>query len=476
MSFKKESNINDPWVCVIGAGVGGIAICKQLQVAGIPFVCFERRDKLGGIWSYSEDVEETSVWHSMHQNSPKGNYEFSDFPMPDDFPDFPSHWQVSEYLSSYVDNFGFSEKIKYSVNVAKVEKLAENDWHVELDSGEIGRYRSVIVANGHHNKPNYPSKVPGEFSGNAIHSKSYRKNDGYKDKNVVVVGFGNSGAQLAVDVSLKAKKTFCSIRRGVYIVPRYPLGISYDKVFSPMTKWWAVKALPNPISGYIYTALYRMLIGMKLEHFGIPTPDHKVGDVLPTLSENLFNRIGDGAIEIKENITSFDGKLVHFDDGSSEIIDEIIYATGYQTVLPFLDEEMLNIVDNRVNLYQRIFHPDVTGLYFIGMFQAIAIGFLHIMEAQAILLVKYLLGDYSLPTNAEMKVSISQDQKHIKKNYLNTLRNNYVLNGASYVHELRKEAIRGLKRAKRTGIISPIASAGNPQHIATNELVEECTN
>lgn len=460
MKNSDKSTASSTHVCVIGAGVGGISICKQLKVAGISFECFERRDKPGGIWIYDDSTEETSVWYSMHQNSPKGNYEFSDFPMPEHYPDFPSHWQVCEYLENYIDHFCFREHITFGVEISNVTKLGEENWQVELSNGVVKRFKAVIVANGHHNEPNLPEDVPGEFTGNVIHSKEYRRKEAYKDKNVVVVGFGNSGAQLAVDVSFAAKKTFCSVRRGVYIVPRYPLGISYDKVFFPMTKWWFVKAVPAPLSGYLYTAFYRMLIGMKLEHFGIPKPDHKVGDVLPTLSENLFNRIGDGVMEMKTSIKSFDGQKVTFADGTTEQIDAIIYATGYQTVLPFLDTETFNVVDNRVNLYQRIFHPDTPGLYFIGMFQAIAIGFLHIMEAQSELLVQYLLGKYALPSKDVMNSSISKDQKDISKKYLNTLRNNYVLNGATYVRELKKETKKGFKRTKNKGFVSPVSTQG----------------
>lgn len=443
-----------PRVCIVGAGVGGLAMARALKRQGIAFDCFDRRERIGGIWAFDESGRHTSVWHSMNMNTPKGLYQFSDFPMPQHYPDFPSHRQVHAYLESFVEHFELREAIHLNCPVQHTERLPDGVWRVTLGSGEVRHYDALVVANGHHNTPNFPAYAA-DASLDAIHSQQYRYRHGYQDKQVLVVGVGNSGAQIAVDVSHDARMTFLSLRRGVYVLPHYLFGIRIDKVMGRLNDWWVKKLLPYPLTGLLFTGLYKALIA-KRKQLGMPRPDHLMMSSLPTLSENFANRVGDGKLKIVPQVSRIDGNTVHFVDGSQREVDAVIYATGYHTDFPFLPETLLKIEDNRIPLFQRIFLPDVPNLAFIGLFQAVTWGFLDMMERQAELTADYFAGQYLRPEAASERQHIAAERKVIEREFLATPRNNYEMHGPTYLHYLARERRQGRERARATGNVCPL--------------------
>jgi dimethylaniline monooxygenase (N-oxide forming) len=450
---KTKTGVNGARVCIIGAGIGGINMGSALTKKGIKFDCFDKRDRIGGIWAFDPKKEHTSVWHNLNQNTPRHRYEFSDFPMPDNYADFPSHQQVHSYLEQYIDHCGMRDSYYLNTGVKKVERLEDKNWKVTLESGEVRYYEFLIVANGHHNTPNIPY-FPGidTFQGDVTHSQHYRYRHDYKDKRVMVIGIGNSGAQIAVDVSYDAAMTYISIRRGVYILPHYLFGLRIDKILGPSLDWWFKKMLPGSLYGRFFTVVYN-LVGGKHSHMEMPKPDHLMMTCLPTVSEGLPNRIGDGKLKIIPNIERIEGNKVYFVDGTMREVDSIIYSTGYHTDFKFLDPELLSIKDNHIPLYKRIFLPDIKNIAFVGVFQAIRWGFLDIMEKQAELIADYIDGTYSLPTVSEQRSDIEREKNLIRKEFMATLRNHYQMHGDTYIHELDLEIKAGKKR-KRTNVMN----------------------
>ncbi|MEL7082809.1 MAG: hypothetical protein AAGK82_15585, partial [Pseudomonadota bacterium] len=254
----------------------------------------------------------------------------------------------------------------------------------------------------------------------------------------------------AVDVSHDATMTYLSLRRGVYILPHYLLGMRVDKAMGPLNAWWVKKMMPYPLHGMMMTAIYNLVVA-KHSQMGMPKPDHWMLSCLPTMSENLGNRIGDGKVKIVGEIDHIDGKVVTFKDGSELEMDAIIYSTGFKTDFPFFDENFLTIEDNKIPFYKRIFHPEVPNLAFVGCFQAIDWGFLPIMEKQSKIVASYFAGEYALPTTANQKKDIAREQKLIAHEFLSSLRNNYYLHGPTFQRDLVKELKRGLRRARRRG-------------------------
>lgn len=443
-----------PFVCIIGAGVGGLSMARALKRKGIQFDCFDKRDRIGGIWAFDHSGQHTSVWHSMNMNTPKGLYQFSDFPMPAHYPDFPSHRQVHAYLDSFVEHFELRDTIYLDCPVQHTERLPDGVWRVTLGNGEVRHYDALVVANGHHNTPNLPDYAQCA-SVDSIHSKNYRYRHPYQDKQVMVVGVGNSGAQIAVDVSHDARMTYLSLRRGVYVLPHYLFGIRIDKVMGPLNDWWVKKILPYPLTGLMFTGLYKLLIA-KRKQLGMPKPDHLMMSSLPTLSENFANRVGDGKLKVVPQVQRIDGNTVHFVDGSSLDVDAVIYATGYTTDFPFLPQSLLQVQDNRIPLFQRIFLPQVKDVAFIGLFQAVTWGFLDMMERQAELAADYFAGTYRRPSPEVERQQIEDERKVIDREFLATLRNNYEMHGPTYMHNLAKELRRGRQSAEMLGTDTPL--------------------
>lgn len=435
-------------VCVIGAGGSGLVAAKYLRQAGIPFDCFDRRGRVGEVWACEDVRDLTEAWPALNLNSPRGTYEYSDYPMPEEYADFPTSGETRRYFEDYARHFGFLDDITLGETVERVERLPESGWRVTLGSGESREYGAVIVANGHHNEPRYP-QYEGEFSGRSIHSYQYRSSEEFRGRRVLVVGVGNSGSQISVEISHVAKSVLLSMRRGVYIFPHYIRGRPYHWWFGVYTKWWVYRLLPWPLRGRIFSLYYRALVGGH-ERFGMPRPDHHLTASLPTVCEGLFDRIGNGRIEIKAGVSRLDGNTVRFSDGSAEEIDDIIYCTGYHTTFPFLDEEIFTAEDNRVRLYRRIFLPEDPSLCFVGAFQAVSNAFLPMFEAQARLVAAHLSGEYVPPPKEEMERDIEREIAAIKKQFVASPRNNYQMNGYLYLHECKVELSRGRKRALRS--------------------------
>src|SRR5262245_11193786 len=181
-----------PRACVTGAGSSGIAGAKGLKARGIPFDCFELSDRVGGNWVFGNKNGVSSAYRDLHINTSRERMEYSDFPMPKSYPDFPHHTHIAEYLGSYVDHFGLREHIEFETGVEHAGRRADGVWEVTLTSGETRLYDAVVVANGHHWDPRMPEpEFPGSFHGEILHSHHYVHADEWAGKRVVVLGMGN---------------------------------------------------------------------------------------------------------------------------------------------------------------------------------------------------------------------------------------------------------------------------------------------
>src|ERR671910_110700 len=182
-------------VCIIGAGSSGIVAAQVLDARGIPFDCFEKGSQVGGNWRYENDNGMSSAYRSLHINTSRRVMAFKTLPMPDHYPDYPDHFQMAAYFDEYVDHFGLREKISFHTEVVEVEP-ADGGWAVTTrgpgGAEQTGRYRAVVVANGHHWDPRWPEPAfPGSFDGEQMHAHFYVDNEPFKGKRVVVVGIGN---------------------------------------------------------------------------------------------------------------------------------------------------------------------------------------------------------------------------------------------------------------------------------------------
>jgi dimethylaniline monooxygenase (N-oxide forming) len=422
-------------VCVIGAGSSGIASCQVLHARGIPFDCFEKGSGVGGNWRYGNDNGMSSAYRSLFINTSRNLMEYASYPMPRDFPDYPHHTQIAAYFDAYVDHFGFRDQIRFNAEVTNVAP-GDGGWEVTLDSGETQLYAAVFVANGHHWDPRWPEPpFPGEFAGQETHAHHYKTPEGMEGKNVVVLGMGNSAMDIACETSRVSRMTFLSARRGAWIIPKYVGSTPTDELGGEL-----VARLPFAV---LRTMYHRRILKQqgRPQDYGLPEPDHKLGEAHPTISSEILTRIGHGRVTPKPNIDRLEGERVRFVDGSVEDADVIIYCTGYKISFPFLSQEILDPGDNLVPLYRRVVHPDQPGLYFIGLIQPLG-AIMPIAEAQSEWLADVLEGKAALPDPEEMKKVIEREDRRMRKRYVASKRHTIQVDFYPYMRTIQRERKR----------------------------------
>jgi len=430
-----------PKVCLIGAGSSGIAAGKTLHERGIPFDCYELSDRVGGNWVWGNKNNVSSSYRSLHINTSRTRMEYSDYPMPESYPDFPRHDQIAKYFDDYVDHFGFRDRIRFETGVDHVERRDDGVFEVRISTGDTLEYDAVIVANGHHWDPRWPEPAfPGSdsFQGEQMHSHYYRDESQLVGKDVVVVGMGNSAMDIAVDASYHAKTTYLSARRGVHIVPKYIFG-------KPMDTIGGSERVPGPVRFAMFRRLVKAYVG-DLTSYGLPAPDHKLGQAHPTVSGRILDRLAHGAITPKPNIDRLEGDQVVFTDGTSVRADLVVYCTGYKIAFPFFDEGLVSVKDNQVRLYKFMFHPSVAGLYFLGLIQPLG-AIMPIAERQSHLIARHLTGAYALPEQAEMERDIDRKLEAMRKRYVASKRHTIQVDYDDYMRELTKEMEKGALRS-----------------------------
>jgi dimethylaniline monooxygenase (N-oxide forming) len=429
-------------VCIIGAGSSGITACQVLSARGIPFDCFEKGSRIGGNWRFENDNGLSSAYRSLHINSGRRIMSYRAFPMPDDLPDYPDHFQIANYFDDYVEHFGLAEMIRFRTEVVEVEPSGDG-WEVTVEDAdgnrESNQYRAVLVANGHHWDPRWPEPpFPGadEFSGEQIHAHYYREADTLVGKRVLVLGIGNSAVDIAVESSRIADATFLAMRRGAYVLPKFLSGKPIDEV-SPS---WASR-LPLRVQRVFMSRLLNVAIG-DMTDYGLPRPDHKLLEAHPTVSSELLPRLGHGDITVKPNIDRFSGgRTVRFVDGSEEEIDLVVYCTGYRISFPFLPPEVFAARDNRMPLYRRVVSVENPGLYFIGFIQPLG-PIMPIAEAQAEWVADLLRGDSVLPSRNEMEAEIAEHERRLRKRYVASKRHTIEVDFHPYLRQIRRERKR----------------------------------
>ncbi|MGH2857559.1 MAG: flavin-containing monooxygenase, partial [Solirubrobacteraceae bacterium] len=440
-----------PLACVVGAGSSGIAAAKALADAGIPFDCFELSDRVGGNWVFGNSNGMSSAYRSLHINTSRERMEYADFPMPSSYPDFPHHTQIATYFDAYVDHFGLRERITFQTGVQRAELAPDRTWEITLTTGERRRYDALLVANGHHWDARWPDPpYPGELSGEQMHAHQYLDNESFRDRNVLVVGIGNSAMDIAVEASFVARRTLISSRRGAHILPKYLFGRPLDQIgvnaLTPRLPWAFRQA--------ILSALYRISVG-RMSDYGLPAPDHRIGEAHPTISADFLNRVAHGEIVHRPAIAALAGDSVRFVDGTVEPVDVIVWCTGYRVTFPFFDERLISAPGNDLPLFRRVFKPGIENLFFIALLQPLG-ATMPLAEAQGRWVASYLSGGYHLPPVARMEADVRRERARMFRRYVASARHTMQVDFDSYLYELGRERRAGERRAAHAANSLPV--------------------
>lgn len=430
-------------VAVVGAGAAGLTAAKALLDAGVEVDGYDLGEAPGGLWVQENGGGMSPAYDSLHLNTSKGRTEFADYPMPRDWPDYPSASRVVGYLQDYASTFGVSERFRFGVAVAEVEREADS-WTVTLADAETASYDAVVVASGHNWDPRWPEPgYPGDFAGEQMHAHDYRTAEVFLDKRVLLVGMGNSAMDIAVDASHVARSVLLSARRGVHIVPKYLFGRPADATGG------ALAPLPWRLRQRVAETMLRLAVG-RPEAYGLPRPADGLFQDHPTISDTILHRLTHGEVVPRPGIARFDGARVEFTDGRRDEVEIIVWATGYRVTIPFLSPRWLGEDAERMRLYQRVFHLADPSLTFAGLMQSTGAA-LPIVEAQGKLLAAYLSGSYALPDAAAQRRAVAREHQRAVARWGAHKRPAMRVDFDNYLAALGRELEAGTRRRRRGG-------------------------
>ncbi len=424
-----------PRICIIGAGPSGIAAIKNIKDQGLYNVTvFEKNDQIGGNWLYNDKTNHSSVYETTHIISSKRWSQFDDFPMPDEYPDYPSHAQLLDYFNAYVDHFNLSPYILFNTTVRHARRTTEHKWLITYEDStgvHEGTFDYLLVANGHHWDP-YVPEYPGEFFGELMHSHDYKKAAPFKDKRVLVVGGGNSACDVAVEISRVATTSCISMRRGYHIFPKFIFGKPTDTALEK-TQW-----IPSWLRQRFISMVARGLQG-RYSKYHLKKPDCGPLEIHPTVNSELLYFIRHGKIHPVPGIVRFEGKKVCFSDGSCKEFDVVIFATGYKISFPFFDKECIDYSNTtKIPLYRKMMHPEYDNLYFIGLCQPQGCIW-PLADYQSQIVGRIISGRLKRPEKLKKKIAKEIDKPHhqFKSNMRHALEVDY--------HQFRRELLAMLK-------------------------------
>lgn len=352
---------------IIGAGPMGLCTARQLKKHGIDFVGFDLHGDVGGLWDI--DNPHSTMYESAHLISSKGTTEFREYPMRAEVATYPHHREMRRYFRDYARQFGLYQHYQFNTRVVQLQRLEQGWQLISERDGERREWRfdGVLIANGTLHTPNTVA-LPGEFSGELLHSSAYKSAEVFSGKRVLVVGCGNSACDIAVDAVHRAASVDLSVRRGYYFLPKFILGKPTD------TFGGAIK-LPRRLKQWLDGLMVRAMVG-KSSQYGLPDPDYRLYESHPVMNSLVLHHLGHGDIQPRGDIRQVEGNQVTFADGSQGEYDLILMATGYQLNYPFIARDELNWPQRAgaPQLYLNVFHPEHDDLFMMGMVEASGLG------------------------------------------------------------------------------------------------------
>jgi cation diffusion facilitator CzcD-associated flavoprotein CzcO len=364
---------------IVGAGPAGVAVGATLRRAGIPFVILERAFHVGESWRQHYD--------RLHLHTPKRHSGLPLHPFPRAYPTYPSREQVLEYLEEYARTFDL--RPHFGREVRRCIRTADGAWEVATDEGSYAA-RNVVVATGLNHTPNRPC-WPGQesFPGSIIHSSEFRTGKRFRDQRVLVVGFGNSGAEIALDLAEHGARCAVAVRGKVNVIPRDILGI-------PITQFaLALRMLPPRVADKMNRLTVRLAVGnlasvgLEKRHDG-PLVQIVEGRQIPVIDVGALARIRAGDIGVRKGVECFHGSEVCFANGVRERFDAVILATGFTPGVRAILPDHSSVLDETGQPRVHGRESAIRGLYFCGfelsrggLLRQIGIEARHISEAIA---------------------------------------------------------------------------------------------
>ncbi|TKW29025.1 hypothetical protein SEVIR_3G368200v4 [Setaria viridis] len=342
-----------PGPVIVGAGPSGLATAACLKARGVPSLVLEKDPCVAAAWRHR-------TYERLRLHLPRCFCELPLAPFPPGTPPYPTRDQFVAYLDGYARAFGIEPRLGARVRSAAYD-AAIGFWRVTVDEDDaegggaaatttefVSRW--LVVATGENAEPAWPEGVEGMdgYRGVAMHTSSYKKGDEFRGKNVLVVGCGNSGMEVSLDLCNNGARASMVVRDKLHVLPREILGISTFGLSVFLLRWLPIKRVDS-----LLLFFSRLILG-DTEKYGLPRP--KIGPFqiksssgkTPVLDIGALRKIKSGEIKVVPAINRFTGNNgVEFIDGHREDFDAVIFATGYKSNVPswLKEEEFFSHVD-----------------------------------------------------------------------------------------------------------------------------------
>ncbi|KAL6547573.1 Indole-3-pyruvate monooxygenase YUCCA6 [Orobanche hederae] len=331
-----------PCPVIIGAGPSGLATAACLKEKGISSLILERANCIASLW-------QLKTYDRLKLHLPKQFCELPLLPFPQHLPTYPSKQQFVDYLEAYARRFEIRPVFNRRVVAAEFDENMGGLWRVSTAAAAVAAEekaedveyvcRWVVVATGENAEEVVPEiegleEFGGRGGGVVVHTSEYKSGEVFKEKSVCVVGCGNSGMEVCLDLCNHHARPSLVVRDTVHILPREMLGISIFGLSMCLLKWFPIRIVDR-----FLLAISRLMLG-DTGRYGINRPElgplklKNVSGKTPVLDVGTIDKIKSGEIKIRPAIRRLRHKSVEFVDGTSEIFDAIILATGYKSNVP----------------------------------------------------------------------------------------------------------------------------------------------
>jgi dimethylaniline monooxygenase (N-oxide forming) len=416
-------------IAIIGAGAAGLASARALLTQGFDCTLFERATRLGGVWTIGYANFGTQVQREL--------YAFPDFPLPPEATDFAPGEVVQKYLEAYARHFSILPRIRFATRVTGITGGEGNvPWRVHSEhAGDTVEedFDWVVVCVGlYSNVPHRPT-FPGEadFKGEILHVSDVVDRVQLAGKRVIVVGFGKSASDSALESAAVAARTTMLYRKVHWPVPPYLLGVlpfkwamlnRFTSTLVPL--YYRPSALERAVHGVgrpLVWLWWRIVERLLMAQYGLGSrggkrpdlvPDHPIeldgfGEAVMLPRPSFYPALHSGAIEpVQGSIAAFGEQAVRLDDGRLIEADVVVLATGWETDYSFLPQTLQpRVAEDGIFLYRQMLHPDAPRLAFIG--HAASISSLLTYSLQAAWFATLLTGRHELPDAADMRADVA---------------------------------------------------------------------
>jgi putative flavoprotein involved in K+ transport len=387
MACGLSTGAAQPRTVVVGGGAAGLATAACLGRAGVDALVLESASQLGEQWRGRYD--------RLHLHTARVLSGLPGLALPRASGQWVPRDQMAAYLQRYAEHHGLD--VRTGVTVTGVQRVAGGGWRVVTSAGNV-EAPFVVMATGHDRVARLPAwSGMDRFRGRVLHSSEYRDPAPFIDQTVLVVGCGNSGSEIAVDlVEGGAGRVLLSVRTPPNIIPRDLFGVPVQ--FPGVL----LSYLPTWLGDPLVRAVQRLLIpdlrtqGLRRPRRGVAT-QFASGGTIPVLDVGLVEAVRSGAVTPVAAIDGFSEEAVVLGDGSRLAADAVIAATGYQRGLEDL-VGALDVLDDRglPRAYGGTTLPNARNLHFVGYHPTIG-GHLREIGREALRVARTIAGDLAAP-------------------------------------------------------------------------------